>query len=57
MSMQHYLRKASFSPNFRDNLAKIWSHIAHLPQPKMDPVAFEKNTQGCWWQEPLQMRK
>ena len=51
------LEKASFSPNFRDNLAKIWSHIAHLPQPKMDPVAFEKNMQGCWWQEPLQMHK
>ncbi len=40
------LKKASSSPNFREDLAKIRSHIAHLPQPKMDPVAFEKNIAG-----------
>ena len=42
------LEKASSSPNFKEDLAKIRSHIAHLPQPKMDPVAFKKNMQGCW---------
>ena len=35
------LKKASFCPNFNEDLVKLRSHIAHLPQPEMDPSAFE----------------
>ena len=34
-------KKASFCPNFNEDLVKIRSHIAHLPLPELDPSAFE----------------
>ena len=36
------LARASFCPNFREDLIKIRFHIASLPQPEMDPTVFEK---------------
>ncbi len=36
------LAKASFCPNFSEDLIKIRFHIANLPQPEMDPTAFEQ---------------
>ena len=36
------LAKASFCPNFRDDLIKIRFQIVSLPQPEMDPTVFEK---------------
>ena len=44
LSVEEYaslLQKASFCPNFSDDLIKIRSHIYHLSQPEMDPTAFE----------------
>ena len=35
------LKKASFCPNFNEDLVKIRCHISHLTQPEMDPCAFE----------------
>ena len=40
------LKKASFCPNFRNDLVKIRSHISNLPQPEMDPTAFERICQN-----------
>ena len=36
------LKRATFCPNFRNDLIKIKSHISNLPQPEMDPIAFER---------------
>ena len=36
------LAKASFCPNFSEDLIKIRFHIANLPQPEMDPTAIEQ---------------
>ena len=36
------LRKTSFCPNIRNDLIKIRSHISNLPQPEMNPTAFER---------------
>ena len=36
------LKRATFCPNFRIDLIKIKSHISNLPQPEMDPIAFER---------------
>ena len=36
------LAKATFCPNFKNDLIKIRSHISNLPQPEMDPTAFER---------------
>ena len=36
------LKKASFSTNFKNDLIKIRSHISNLPQPEMNPTAFER---------------
>ena len=40
------LKKASFCPNFRNDLVKIRSHISNLPQSDMDPTAFERICQN-----------
>lgn len=37
------LAKASFCPNFSDDLTKIRLPFANLPRPEMDPTAFEKS--------------
>ena len=44
------LAKASFCPNFRDDLIKIRIHIANMPQPEMNPTVFEKlcRDAGAW---------
>ena len=44
------LAKASFCPNFRDDLIKIRLHIANLSRPEMDPTVFEKlcRDAGAW---------
>ena len=44
------LAKASFCPNFRDDLIKIRLHIANLSWPEMDPTVFEKlcRDAGAW---------
>ena len=34
------LKKASFCPNFRNDLNKIRSHISNSPQPEMNPTAL-----------------
>ena len=34
------LVRASFRPNFSDDLIKRRFHVANLPQPEMDPTAF-----------------
>ena len=36
------LKRATFCPNFRNDLIKIKSHISNLPQLEMDPIAFER---------------
>ena len=35
-------KKASFCPNFKNDLIKIRSHISNLPQPEINPTAFER---------------
>ena len=39
--MLHFSRSPSFFPNFNEDLVKIRFHIVYLPQPEMDPSAFE----------------
>ena len=36
------LKKASFSTNFKNDLIRIRSHISNLPEPEMNPTAFER---------------